>query len=452
MVNPMPKKIIVHTCFVVNDGIGDLLYLMHWLRAFEKFHPDSNNVLQHVMINAENPAKVEEFIKSYYELDPVHPIFNFFVVSDEGLNNKTINGNLVGALSRSSCLKNICATVGITNVFPHVQSNDFVAMFNISAPTYIFYKDARLSVPLDLSINIYELGSVDDPIKEPKVLLQSLGLGDNDLGLLHDLNGITGKEALSVCIANLSPNLKKIIFNNDKISPELALKHLHTNPMVLSYLTSSANIEILNSVFKSAIIQESISNNQTPLFIVTGYNDSLCLSSDMQNSLRLGQIRVLSTWLSARDYAAMTAIALNRDVNSWIVPSGDNGLIQCIKAGKLPLYAHKKTNTLWQFIYIQNIPKHKTFASLHKILSSNESQTWRSKPGFNDCMEIFSHLKEEHPASGIENHITTNASLFFRDTLGPYLMDHYAFEDALKQKILPMFQTSNDSKPKYKQH
>lgn len=435
----MKKNIIIHTSDICADGIGDLIYLLNWLKVFHKFYKGQHEQL--VIIFADNIAKVEKFLISFKDIEPEHPFFNYFSIAGNAIKSVIRGGQKLGILSKSN---SPMAMIDIRKIFPQVTDKDVINLFKISTSGSMIYKNLERSTPVDKLFGIFEFDAIPPPLKKPN--RSTLGLESNDLGLLHDIDGITGTEDVEVYLEKLSPTTKKLIFQNENISISKAKAHLLATPSVFAYLFPLYDTKVLEAALQSPIIQQAIEQGKTPLFFISSLLEGITLPSSLQEAAKKDKIRIITSWLPTTEFNLVNAIFMNHGTNSIVIPSGDNTLTACIKAGKFPLYAHKQTPDFIKFL-MQADFKLSIFKTMIKILNENATKSgWDKIPGFKACKRTLVYLAQatnnteqaHNAAKDLQTFITEEMLSFFRITLAPYLMENFAFENKTLPKILSM--------------
>lgn len=254
---------------------------------------------------------------------------------------------------------------------------------------------------------------------------------------------------------NLSPTYKELIFKDPNINNDDAKLFLSSTPIVFAYLFPLYDQKILTAALQSNIVQDAISNSQTPLFFITNMHTTTDLPDALKMVARAGKIRIVTTWLPPAEFYNLNAIFMNHNTNSIIVPSGDNTLTACIKAGKFPLYAHKDLGLIDNDMselpdFIKQMlrvslseNKASMFKSMLKILlQDSQKYGWHNDPGLKYCMQILAYLGRNK--SNIQLHKCINQEMltFFRTKFAPYLMENYAFENRALPTLLKYIKTS----------
>lgn len=438
----MPKNIIIHTTEVNGDGIGDLVYLLHWLKLFDKYYKGSAE--QKLLLIAAKPDEISDFLRSLAIAEPTHPIFKYFSVTDQRLHPIVVNKIKQGEIRRSQRPNAII----LQDVFPDVQGNDHVTLVCISTDWNQYQKTAaRSSAPVDRYFGIFEFDAYLARPTEKSILRSSLGLESNDFGLLHDITDVDNTKSLEPLFAQLSADIKKQIFLDSNVTFTMAQEFLSNVPIVFAYIAPFYLHEALKAALASPIIQDAIAADKKPLFFLSGSMDTRDLPQSILEAAKTNQIRIIRTWLKQSDYLAVKALFMHENTRSILIPAGDNTLTECIKAGKFPLYAHKPMvgETEFQFNFKCGI-----FKSMLNILTKHGVKLgWNKHPGFSACCKTLTYLARKPWNSDIRKHyqgmhenITEDMLAFFSTILAPYLMDNYAFERKTLPGLLRLIQTA----------
>lgn len=406
---------------------------MHWLKLFTKYYRGDSQQL--VLINAfapENyayaPEEVKKFLLSFNRSEPNHPIFNFLKIEGKSIIPVTVAGVNLGSLRQFS----LSDAIDLKNIFEGIAENTNVTLFKISSPGQNCYKDAQKSIAVEREFCIYEFDALSEARKTANY--SEFGLGANDFGLLHDIDGVAGTEQIENYLQDLTPNLKKLIFQNEKISIAEAKRHLAEVPTVFAYLSPGCGVVTLELALQSPIIKEAIASGSMPLFLLTQGALAMDLPQSITDARKENKIRIVKGWLSSTEYRTVNSLFMNREANSIIIPSGDNTLTLCIKTGKFPFYAHKLP-----FLDEAARPgfKHGVFKAMLKILDNDGvKQGWNNNSGFSDCHKVLTFLSKQADKKTYNEAkpcVTQNMLKFFNATFAPYLMDNFAFE----RKTLP---------------
>ncbi len=445
----MTKNIVVHTTDVSGDGIGDLIYLLNWLKVFHRYYKGTHQQL--VIIFADDMPKVTDYILSLKEIEPAHPLFNFFIIADSQIKPILVDSVKIGSLIKPN---SPMAMLDIRHIFPHIKEQDVVNIFTISVSGNMLFKNLEKRVRVNKHFGIFEFDAIPQQIKTPTY--STLGLGPHDLGLLHDLDGITGMENIEDYLQKISPATKKLIFQNEGISIADAKSQLVEVPSVFAYLFPWYDTVALEAALNSPIIQKAIEQGKIPLFFITNLHEGIKLPLSMQEAANKGKIRIVSAWIRPAEFINVNAIFMNQSTNSIVIPSGDNTLTACIKVGKFPLYAHKQLPDLFN-LFTPKDSKLTIFRSMFKILNENATKYgWDKNPGFKECKRTLAYLSQathnteqaRNTAHGLEMFITQEMLSFFRTALAPYIMENFAFEKRNFPAILSMIKATAEEKPK----
>lgn len=433
----MTRKIIVHSTFVQGDGSGDLVYLLHWLKSFSAYYP--GNAQQRVLVFAIDPEKIKKFLLSFYKTEPDHPIFKFFKIESKSIVPVSAGSVKHGFIGQVPVL---FGPVDFKSFFSDIADDTNVTLFKISSPINMCFKDLQKRIAVENTYGILEFDAA--PEFAATADFSALGLGRKDFGLLHDIGGITGLEAVEDYLQKLTPNLKRLIFQNEDISIADAKAHLAEVPTVFIYLSGLCNAAVLDSVLRSPIIQAAIAAGKKPLFFITQNNPIISFPQSVTDACKEGKIRVVKEWLSSEEYSVASALLMNRETSSIIIPSGDNTLTSCIKAGKFPLYAHQ----LPMADFMKPHFKYGIFRIMLKFLESESiSKAWNSKQGYSDCKQVLALLSKQidkKSSTDVAPCITQDMLAFFRDLFAPYLMKNFAFEKKTLPRLLSLIQRDEE--------
>lgn len=202
----MTRKIIIHSTFVQGDGLGDVIYFLHWLKSFSAYQGDAQ---QRVLIFCFDPNTISKFLLSLHRVEPRHPIFNFFKID-----GKAIVPSSAGSVKNGFIGKNLnpFAPVDLKSFFADIAEDTNVTLLKISSPISNCFKDLQKRIEVENTFCILEFDGTPEHTKNP--YYSTLGLERNDFGLLHDIDGITGLEKIEDYFQELTPALKKLIFQN----------------------------------------------------------------------------------------------------------------------------------------------------------------------------------------------------------------------------------------------
>lgn len=435
----MPKNIIIHATEVNGDGIGDLVYLLHWLKVFNKYYTGSAE--QKLLLVAAKPDQINDFLRSLAIAEPSHPAFKFFSVIDG-----TVRANIVSNIKQGAIqVTQRPRTIILQNSFPDIQESDYITLMCISTDWNDYQKTAAVSSAIDRYFGIFEFDAYLARPAEKSISRSSLGLEPNDFGLLHDITGIENTGSLEDHFAQLSTDVKRQIFLDSNISFSTAQTFLTNVPIVFAYIAPFYLHETLKAALASPIIQKAMGDGKKPLFFISGDMSTLDLPQDVIVAARTNKIRIIRTWLKQSDYQAVKALFMHKNTKSILIPGGDNTLTECIKAGKFPLYAHKPMvgETEFQFNFKCGI-----FKSMLNILTKHGVEFgWDKHPGFAACCKTLTYLARKpwnidirRHYQGMHENITEDMLGFFSEILAPYLMDNFAFERKTLPKLLKLIQ------------
>ena len=308
---------IIHSVSVCGDGIGDLIYFLHWLKLFTKYYRGDSQ--QRVLINAfapENyayaPIEVKKFLLSLNRSEPNHPIFNFLKIEGQSIIPVTVAGVNLGSLRQFSLFD----AIDLKNIFVGIAENTNVTVFKISSAGQNCYKDAQKHIAVEKEFCIYEFDALSEARKTANY--SEFGLGEKDFGLLHDIDGVAGTEQIEDYFQNLTPNLKKLIFQNEEISIAEAKIYLAEVPTVFAYLSPGCGGVTLELALQSPIIKEAIASGSRPLFFITKSDQCTGLPPSIIDACNANKIRIVQEWLSSTEYSTVNSLFMNRETNSII--------------------------------------------------------------------------------------------------------------------------------------
>jgi hypothetical protein len=365
----MPRDYVIHTVSAV-DGVGDLVYFFSWLRLYLESKTIQNNK---VLIFVRSDIDFNLQLQGLRATDPQHPIFKFINLHNQYL-YKVLwlqGSNLFGE------------HVNIGAFFEDIRPNDSVQVYYISCSYYVLYHNNK---PINPATTILEL---DGEFAE-----YSLGLADQNLGLLFNVNGITGAENIEPEFRSLSPSLKTHIFGYATIEFKAAQDFLKSTPIIFGYFQRFVNTYVLLAVLRSPLIQEAIAHNTQPLFFITIRSECDEVPNEVATAAEQRKIRlVFLPWINAAEYKAISTIMLNANTNSVILPSGDNSLTACIQAGKFPFYAHKWIKSSGESASF----KCSIFTAMQHIMeNARTSGIFPDIEGFQDCKQTLADLSTRY--------------------------------------------------------
>lgn len=436
----MPRQIIIHINEINGDGVGDLTYLLLWLKVYSRsFKGCAEN---RVLLNAAVPEDINKFLLSLAKAEPKNPIFNFVKINSGQIKPIVVDGRRIGVLTKWPEHKiGARPPILLSTIFPDIRDDDRITFVRISFEKCVYYRSMRYAEPIANNFAIQELDSYSAAHAVKTKHASSLGIGKGDFGLLHDVDGINGTEELESYLKQLSPAAKAQIFNNKDISIAAAKKFLTDTPIVFTYVAPATLLHMLQIVFLSPIIQNAISQGKKPLFFITGRFHTVNLPPVIQIAALMGQIRLVHTWLEQEDYDAANALFMNKQTNSIVIPSGDNTLTLCIKTGKFPCYAHTPMVNDTEFQHNFKCGIFKDMLAI--MIDHGVDNDWQELPGFNDCLQALKFLsrKEMLPKvnqhyAGMQKFITTEMLQFFSKTLAPYVFENFAFEKHTLPRLL----------------
>jgi hypothetical protein len=350
----------------------------------------------------------------------------------------------------------------VNKIFPDinvdVEHSDFVAVYYVSLKQFELLKQipqeklARLPAEARSQVKPYLLcdyeriiGELDSKyaikeLEDPDVGT-ALGIGANEMGLLFSNDSPTGDEDLNKVLSDMPAEMIKSLFGASGFKEEF----LHV-PFIFSYLTHNSNEFALASLMQAPAIRDALAQGKKPVLICINPN-SMPLPQEILAAKQDKKIKVLEPkWLNRPNYRPLVQFLFNKGIQCLVSPSGDNTLIECIKAGVLPLYTHRKPYE------INDKPNNKSgfFAQLSLLLKSDEfPRELKVQPGYEDYLKLTepyeAHLimsKEDFlkvlnkPEFYMEKSkfITNDAVNFFKQHLAPYLRENFDF----KTKTLPI--------------
>lgn len=444
------SNIIVHSVSVFGDGgIGDLIYFLHWMKLFTKhYHGDSE---QRVVIFAQHPEVVAAFLWYQQEAEPDHPIFKYLNTTTDNIVPQVILNKNAGAFL--PFVDAYGTRISLPFMFPETNfNNNHVSVFYISLRCYHLVKNQPLTKfkPVDFERTIGELDLFKANDADSKGLnAASFGLGEHDLGLLHECDKIFDTKYNAELLAKLSKELKNIIFKNESIDVQGLSDFFANQPVVFGYLQSKVNTHILHAILMSPLLQTAIAKGKQPVFVITQIPCEERLPMSVNAAIKMGQIRFVSTWLPKTEHQILSD--LFHANGSLIVPSGDNTLMLCLKTGNFPLYAHKKFLPTSESADFKSGIFRDMANILIKLAAANPSL--KSNPGFRPCLTLLIHLGKRHISNKslsiieqdqlstahyeeLKNFITLDMLKLFREVLAPYLMLHYNFETKTMPDLL----------------
>ncbi len=451
----MPRTINIHTVTVA-EGFGDLIYFLNWYKLFRKYKSGQED---RILIFAQDTPKVLVYLLMFKERAPNHPIFKFIDVSWDD-KNKYVKENIFDA---NSCVVAQARKRGALSIkilqdyFKDIDDNDTVNVVYISCISDFLLRNSNLDKADNYEFILEFDGLSRAAAQFPQLGIKSLGLSENNSGLLTDIDGITGDEDFSDQFQFISRKTKNLIFNNKNITAEDAMKFLASTPTVFAYLQKESEIYVLHALLVSPFIQDAIAQGKQPVFVITQLEMPEQLPDSIKQAIERSQIRLADLdWLPTKEYHALSVMLLNKYSQSVVVPSGDTSLTASIKARKLPFYAHLDND---RFNRSEGF-KCSIFRDMTEIMiKCKQDGTFPEHAGFSDCYEVLCHLSkpyindplvdtikknvpflygyflESSHKSNISTHheesgkfLTKAALEFFKDHLAPYIMREYDFE------------------------
>jgi hypothetical protein len=440
----MPQHVIIHSVSIINDGIGDLVYFLNWLKLYKKHYKNSQD---RIVISVLVTKAIFRLLFEIQEQDPQHPIFEFVTAT------YNVEQNSYGAQAKDSqkCFINKIYSSpkphdNDVNVFEHffdIGETDYITIIYLS----IRYNYALTPGHKNKFCNIVNILEFDGVFFEKLKLDCYLGLGSNNLGMLTDVDGITGQEDIDTFINGLSKAIKESIFQVKDIDLQQAAAYLLDTPSVFGYLHPLTNFYFLHAILMSPFIQEAIKSGKVPLFFFTNVFQTNMFPSSVKKAIENKQIRMVTMeWLNRKEYYAVNGLFLNKNTKSIIVPSGDNSLSMSIKAGKLPFYAHKLKCCDIEPYFI----KCGIFSDMVDLMELAMAQgDMLQDNGYNSCIALMKFLSKRYEsiiqseAISVKQYylqagkyVTQEAIDYFHDHVAPYIMLNYSFENKSLQKIL----------------
>lgn len=461
----MSRHIVVHT-FAAPNGVGDIIYFFNW---YKMYHKHINQQINKILMVVADVAVLKKVILDILDAEPQHPAFSLIKIENRQLEHHQdcIIDTLDNAINNNIFFVKNSKLLSIRHYFNDISENDYVTVICASCSPFFVVKNIeypQIITKLDNFILLLEF--CRRSIHIPNT---ALGIAPGDLGILTDINGITGNENISELLSGLKPEFKELIFNNKYIYSGQAINFLATTPSVFCYIQKEIDLFILHAIYKSPLIQEAIAQGNTPLFFLTnGKTNNLPIS--IQIAMQNRQIKVVAPgWICAKQYRLISGLFLNRQTQSIIVPSGDNSLSLCIKAGKLPIYAHKIYNTN-KYLFFQDLlnfflipqqytqPGAKNCTAIFEHLSHEVQENiciswpreWLTTPLHQLLFSRFELITKDAAYTDLGSNITIEALNFFSDYVAPNIMAQCNFEQKTMPGIVNKFKQHTPALPKTK--